>query len=166
MADTLQDIVAMEELVVRSLQAADRQYHRLVLLVGKSGSGKTRVLQAVAERLALTVVNINLELSRALLELTEKQRMLRVRTVFDDILRQRGSPVLLDNIEILFDKTLRQDPLRLLRGVSRHRTVAATWNGTFAGGRLVYAEAGHDEHRDDDPEDTLIVGMDGVATIG
>jgi hypothetical protein len=37
--------------------------------------------------------------------------------------------VLLDNIELLFDVHLKQDPLRLLQGLSRNKTVVATWNG-------------------------------------
>jgi len=36
---------------------------------------------------------------------------------------------LLDNIEILFDVHLKQDPLRLLQGLSRNKTVVAAWNG-------------------------------------
>ena len=40
--------------------------------------------------------------------------------------------MLLDHLEILFDPALEQDPLRLLQGVSRDRTVVAAWPGTTA----------------------------------
>jgi hypothetical protein len=73
--------------------------------------------------------------------------------------------VVLDNLEILFDKHLKQDPLRLLQGISRNRSVLASWNGTTAGGRLIYAETGHPEYRSYDLADTLIVGMDGTSTV-
>jgi len=37
--------------------------------------------------------------------------------------------VLLDNVEVLFDVSLKQDPLRLLQGLSRNKTVVAAWSG-------------------------------------
>jgi hypothetical protein len=55
--------------------------------------------------------------------------------------------VLLDNIEILFDVHLKQDPLRLLRGLSRNKTVVAAWNGSIVDGHITYAAADHPEDR-------------------
>ena len=78
---------------------------------------------------------------------------------------QAQSPVVLDNLEILFDKDLQQDPLRLLQSISRNRAVVASWNGIMNSGRLLYAETGHPEYRSYDSVDALIVGMDGTATV-
>jgi hypothetical protein len=50
-----------------------------------------------------------------------------------------GELVLLDNIEILFDVHLKQDPLRLLQGLSRNQTVVAAWNGSIVDGHVTYA---------------------------
>lgn len=155
----------IHEIVKRSLQAAEGLYHRLVLLVGESGSGKTGVLRGIAAEFGSSVVNVNLALSSELLELTEKQRSLRLPGILDQIADKAQAPVVLDNLEILFDKNLRQDPLRLLQGISRNRAIVASWNGTMNSGRLVYAETGHPEYRNYDSVDALIVGMDGTATI-
>jgi hypothetical protein len=141
----------------RSLQAAEGLYHRLVLLVGETGSGKTGVLRDVAKEFGTSVINVNLALSSELLELTAKQRSLRLPGIFDQIADKAGSPVVLDNLEILFDKDLQQDPLRLLQGISRNRTVVASWNGTMTSGRLLYAETGHPEYRSYDSVDALII---------
>ena len=35
--------------------------------------------------------------------------------------------ILLDNIEVIFDVALKQDPLRLLQRLSRNKTVVAAW---------------------------------------
>ena len=150
----------------QSLQAAEGLYHRLVLLVGETGSGKTGVLRGVAEELGPSVININLALAGELLELTAKQRSLRLPDILHQITAQDRLPVVLDNLEILFDKDLKQDPLRLLQSLSRHRTVLASWNGTINSGRLLYAETGHPEYRSYESVDALIVGMDGTATVG
>ena len=151
--------------IKRSLQAAEGLYHRLVLLVGEAGSGKTSVLREVAGDLGTEIININLALSTQLLELTAKQRTLRLPAILGQIADTSRSTVVLDNLEILFDKGLKQDPLRLLQGISRNRSVVASWNGTISGGKLMYAETGHPEYRSYDLVDTLIVGMDGTSTL-
>ena len=114
---------------------------------------------------ALSVINVNLVLSGKLLEMTAKQRSLQLQETFNLVVDKAQSPVVLDNLEILFDKDLMQDPLRLLQGISRNRAVLASWNGTSVGGRLLYAEAGHPEYRSYGSVDALIVCMDGTATI-
>ncbi len=159
----------MTDLIVnnikRSLDEASEMYHRLVLLTGKSGSGKTDALQKVADDLGTSVININLGLSRELLDLTARQRSLRAASILDQIVDKAGSTVVLDNLEILFDRELKQDPLRLLQGISRNRSVVASWNGIIDSGRLLYAEPGHPEYRCYEQVDALIVGMEGTATI-
>ena len=151
--------------IKRSLQSAEGLYHRLVLLVGETGSGKTGVLRDIAEEFGTSVINVNLALSTELLELTAKQRSLRLPGILDQIADKAPLPVVLDNLEILFDKDLKQDPLRLLQGISRNRPVVASWNGAITSGKLIYAESGHPEYRSYDSVDALIVGMDGPATV-
>jgi len=55
--------------------------------------------------------------------------------------------VLLDNIEIIFDNGLKQDPLRLLQGLSRSKTVTAAWNGNIVENSLTYAAPDHPEYK-------------------
>lgn len=148
-----------------SIEAVPGLYHRLVLLVGEAGSGKSSVLRDFAEESRSPVVNVNLALSEGLLELSTRQRSLRLHSLLDMLVNQAQSPVVLDNLEILFDKDLQQDPLRLLQSISRNRSVVASWNGIMSSGRLLYAETGHPEYRCYDSVDALIVGMDGTATI-
>jgi hypothetical protein len=159
MAEPIQDIIK------RSVLAAEGRYYRLVLLVGATGSGKSAVLLSIAEELGISVINVNLSLSRELLELTAKQRSLRLPGILDCMAEDSTSLLVMDDLEILFDKSLKQDPLRLLQGISRNRTVIASWNGTYTEGRLLYAELGHHEYRSYDAVDALIVGMDGMATV-
>lgn len=107
--------------IKQSLQASEGLYHRLVLLVGETGSGKTGVLWDVADEFGAPVINVNPALLGELLELTAKQRSLRLPGILDQIADKAQSPVVLDNLEILFDKDLKLDPLRLLQSISRNR---------------------------------------------
>jgi hypothetical protein len=110
--------------------------------------------------LDVPIVNVNLEISKRLLELTVRQRALQVAQLLDDILHEIDSDVvLLDNVEILFDQSLQQDPLRLLQGLSRNRTIAAAWNGEIRENLLVYGAPGHPEYRRYAAKDCLTVSV-------
>ena len=154
-------VINSVEAVVASMKQAAGLYHRLVLLVASSGSGKTAVLQEVVKRTNSPRINLNLELSKRLLELPSRQRVLRVRDLIDGIIDEvGGESVLLDNIELLFDRTLQQDPLRLLQSISRNRTLVAAWNGTLEGGQLIYATPDHHDYRRYPTHEALIVRLE------
>ena len=133
--------------VQQQIEASNDLYHRLVLLVAPAGAGKTALLTNLSERTKYPYVNVNLELSRRMLDLTGKQRALRVGALLSELLAGLPSPVLLDNTEVLFDRALQQDPLRLLKELSRNKTVVATWNGVLNADGLTYAAPGHPEYR-------------------
>ena len=145
------------EKILNKIQDASQLYYQLIFLVGSSGSGKTQVLLAVHERTGVPVINVNLELSKVMLELSERQRMLQLPKLLSDILEQAKSEViLLDNIEILFDASFKQDPLRLLQGLSRNKTIVASYSGMIDGEYLVYAQPDHPEYKRYPTRDLLI----------
>ena len=134
--------------IVRLADQAASLYHRLVLVVGPAGSGKTPALHDAAGRTGGRLINVNLELAGRMLDLTEKQRALQAGRLLNQIIEEADTDVvLLDNMEMLSDPGLQQDPLRLLQAASRGKTVVAAWNGEVDHGRLVCAEPGHAEHR-------------------
>ena len=149
--------------ILSGVEAARDLYHRLILVVGPCGAGKTATLRAVAAHAGAPVRNLNLELSRRLLDLTARQRLLEVPRMLDDLIGRDRPLVLLDNTELLFDPTLRQDPLALLQRASRNRTIVAAWNGTVDNGYLNYAEPNHPEHRRY-PRDGLVVVIPAAVT--
>lgn len=145
--------------VMQHVQSAEAAYYKLVLLIGRSDTGKTSVLRAVGEKLHVPVINTSLELSARLLELTARQRTLRLPEIFLEITTSESKMVVLDNTELLFDRSLQQDPLRLLQGVSRNRQIVAAWDGSLEEGKLLYAEPGHAEYRQYPVNDFFVVDM-------
>lgn len=144
--------------IIRRIDQAAELYHRLVLLVAPAGAGKTAALQDVHERTAAPLVNINLELSRRMLDLTERQRALQLPRLLAEIVGASPAEVaLLDNVEVLFDVSLKQDPLRLLQGLSRNKTVVAAWSGSIDGDHMVYATPDHPEYKRYPLRDFLVV---------
>jgi hypothetical protein len=149
-----------------AIQQASSQYFRLVIVAGVPGSGKTAALQSVAQRAASQVVNVNLELSQRMLELTRSQRSRQVEPLLKNLIATApGEVVLLDNLEILFDTALEVEPLRLLQVSSRNRTVVASWSGTYAGGTLTYAEPGHPEFVQFKQVDAVVIPVGEPAQV-
>lgn len=143
-----------------AMQEAAILYYRLVLLVGKSGSGKTAVLAEVAKALGQPVINLNLELSARLLALSPAERSAgKLLDILRQIVDTLDSPILFDNIEILFDRSVHQDPLKLLQALSRNKTILAAWNGFIIDGRLQYAVPGHPEYRNYESIAAIVVDM-------
>ena len=150
--------------VIKRIGQAAELYHRLVVLVAPAGAGKTAALQDVHERTAAPLVNVNLELSRRMLDLTERQRALQLPRLLAEIVGASATDVvLLDNVEVLFDVSLKQDPLRLLQGLSRNKTVVAAWSGSIDGEHMVYATPGHPEYKRYPLQDFLVVNPEAVA---
>lgn len=151
--------------VIHRLDEVRTYYYRLIVVAGPSGTGKTAAVQQIAAEMGLPLVNVNLELSRRMLELTARQRCLKAPTLLAEIVKDlNAETVLLDNTEILFDVHLRQDPLRLLQRLSRNKTIVATWNGTLRDGDLTYAAPGHPEYRRYPVKDFVLVdAADGAS---
>lgn len=149
--------------VLRKIGEVCSLYHRLVLVVGPGGSGKTKALQEVSASTSAPLVNVNLELTRRMLLLTERQRALQLPRLLGEIVGEApGELVLLDHIEILFDVHLKQDTLRLLQGLSRNKTVVAAWNGSIVDGHMTYAVPDHPEYRRYPVRDLVIVDASSV----
>ena len=96
--------------IAQRVEDAVHLYHRLVIVVGPAQSGKTIALRELQETRGWPLININLALSEKLLELTSKQRALRVAMIVDEILQEhRTETIMLDNTELLFHPALKQD---------------------------------------------------------
>ena len=150
--------------IIRKVKQAAELYHRLLLVVAPADAGKTTALRDVRDRTGAHLVNINLELSRQMLELTERQRALQLPRLLREIVGNGGGEmILLDNIEVIFDVGLKQDPLRLLQGLSRNKTVVAAWNGSIVEGSLTYAAPDHPEYRRYPMRDFLVASPFGTT---
>ena len=145
----------------KALDEAGRSYHRLVLLIGPSDSGKTQLLRQLAEESDCDVLNVNLEFSQRMLDVARSRRPKQADRVFREIVTSQSTElVVLDNLEVLFDTALRLDPLRLLQLASRNQSVVASWNGTLNDSLLSYAEPDHPEYKSYKNVDAITVLTD------
>ena len=115
---------------------------KLVLLVGASGTGKTKLLRELGGRLHIEPLNVGLELGRRLAATPNNKRGFSAGELLRDIAERERSddPLLLDNLELLFEKSLQINPLDLVKRLAHSKRVVAVWPGELRADRLVYAD--------------------------
>jgi len=125
-------------------------HSKLILLVGRPGCGKTTLLVALANRRGARVMNVGAALGKRLAVLPRRQRAIQAFGAMRELADEyaSGDLLLLDNIELLFDRSLKLDPLDLLKRHAHTRRVVTVWPGELRDGRLIYAERGHPEFQD------------------
>ena len=69
---------AIVDVLLNSIAQADGLYQRLILFAAPSGSGKTAVLQTIHAQTGARLINVNLAMSRQLLEFSARQRSLQL----------------------------------------------------------------------------------------
>lgn len=140
----------MIEQLDRIIDDVEALHSRLILLISKHGAPKRSLLNEFALSHGKTVLNIGSELGSRLVTIPTKQRSLAVSEALREMadVHASGGVVLVDNVEILFDRSLQLDPLDLLKLLARTRRVVAVWPGQLQNGRLIYAEMGHPEYQD------------------
>lgn len=105
----------MKAQVVQALRTVSGDRHKLVILLGDHGAGKTALLQEVAPEVGGAHLNLNLRLTDRLLALPRTQYAdgVTVHHLIDELcdeLSPDGRPLLVDNLEILFSPEVTCSP--------------------------------------------------------
>ena len=121
---------------------------KLILLVGNGG--KTRLLRTLAQRLNAAPFNLGVELGHRLAATPVSERGFSANELLRELTDSARSdaPLMLDNLEVLFEPSLKINPLDLIKRLAHSRRVVAVWPGEMRDDRLVYASMGHPEYRD------------------
>jgi hypothetical protein len=138
---------ALERLMQLTGEIGDLQ-SKLILLLGNTG--KTKLLRMLAQRLNIMPLNVGVELGHRLATAPFSERAFSTNELLRDITDSaRGAaPLLLDNLEVLFEPSLKINPLDIIKRLAHSRRVVAVWPGEQRDDRLVYARMGHPEYRD------------------
>ncbi len=135
---------ALERLVgeINDLQS------KLILLVGDSG--KTQLLRALAQRMNAVQFNVGVKLGQRLAATPISDRGFATNELLRELTDSvpGDAPLLLDNLEVLFEPSLKINPLNVIKRLAHSRRVVAAWPGEMRNDRLIYAGMGHPEHRD------------------
>lgn len=134
------------QMVVDFIQTVKGEQERLVLIVGKPGSGKSKIMRELAANRGWKYVDSQTLVTAELLELVPKARPREAPHILDAMLsREKAEVILLDGLQLLFTPLLNLDPLALLRQLSKKHLIVAAWPGRYEGGRLSFLEVGQAE---------------------
>jgi hypothetical protein len=137
--------------LVESVRTIASDRHKLVVLLGDFGTGKTALLRQVAPELNATYVNLNLRLAERLLAIPRSQyddgvAANRIIDELCDELSPDGRPLLIDNVELLFSPELGKiNPVDTFKRVSRQRPVVLALPARLQGAYAEYSTIGRDD---------------------
>ena len=142
----------MRERLLGAVRTVSADHHKLVILLGAFGSGKTALLKGVVAELDAAYVNLNLRLTERLLATprSEYDDGVTVHRFIDELcdeLSPDGRPLLIDNVELLFSPELGKiNPVDTLKRVSRQRPVVLALPARRQGAYAEYSTVGRDDH--------------------
>ena len=121
---------------------SSRPFYPCCLLVHADVLRLQRAGETLVAQYGWPVLSLGTVLSEALHPLVPERRPGQVQRVVMGAVQGRApGPVLVTDIDILFEPSLSLDPLRLLRETSRLAPLVVTWPGSFVQGVLAYATA-------------------------
>lgn len=130
---------AIEEQVLSCVAEVEETEQKLVIIVGKPGSGKSKIMRELGQKPGWKYVDSKRLLTDELLEMSPKSRARVAASLMSDILAIGDAKViLLDNTQVLFAPVLQIDPLEVLKQISQTQTIVAAWPGEYVDKNLVY----------------------------
>ncbi len=127
----------MYTLLTEKLTLASYSYNRLLFTIFPEV--KTGEVIKKFQGLSIPSINLSFELSRSLLELSVKDRIYYLQEKLQEIISSGAEDKLfLYHIEILFEPSLKNNPMSLLEKFSRKKTLLVQWPGEFDGQFLIY----------------------------
>ncbi len=144
--------------------AADR--HKLIILLGDFGTGKTFILKDVASEIGGEYVNLNLHLTEQLLTLPRSRYRdgVTVHRLIDELcdeLSSDGRPLLIDNVEILFSPELGKiNPIDTFKRISRQRPIVLALPAHRRGVYAEYSALGCEDHMRIPLEDYITIEIE------
>ena len=112
------------------------QKHKLLLIIGKAGSGKSKYLHNYSIEKGIPILNLDQILGK---QLTEGKYPSYVYGFISGFLSTyRPEEILLDKKGILYHPDSNIDLLDFLLELAESKTVIATWNGYIENGKLYH----------------------------
>jgi hypothetical protein len=110
--------------------------HKLLLLIGRPGSGKSKFLYNYSREKGIPILNLDDILGEKIPEGKDANYVYAFTQGF--LSTYTPEEILLDKKKILYQKDSDIDLLDFLRELSQSKTVVATWNGYTENGKLIH----------------------------
>lgn len=147
--------------IVETVREGQKTAERLVLLVGRPGSGKSKLLRELATIRGWQYINCRTFLSEELLEMVPKMRAQEAPGLITKALEAyKAEVIVLDDMQVMFAPVLQVDPLQLLKQLGKKFTIVAAWPGEFDGASLKIDSAGQSVPRQYEAKGLTIIQIE------
>ena len=117
-----------EVFLQKDLEELKRSYHKLLIICNRNSD----LLSDCMTSLGIPMINLNLELSKALLKEPSSRRSRRAGEIVAEIIREcKSGKIYFNHIELLFHPTLQLDPIKLFLNLSRNKVLIISWSGNL-----------------------------------
>ncbi|CAK2057148.1 conserved hypothetical protein [Vibrio crassostreae] len=106
-----------------------------------------REIEAEILNNSIRLVNLSKELARKLVSLSIRDRVRRLEAEVEKITNDCGSSVWLTKLDVLFEPSLENDPMVLLKMVAKSQAVVAIWPGEITETSMVYSKPGKPDYK-------------------
>ena len=118
------------------LNALKKKKYKLLLIIGRPGSGKSKYLQNYSKQVGIPILDLDFILGKELPDGRDADYVYDFLNGFLDT--YKPEQVLIDKKAILYNKDSKIDLLDFLKDLSLKKTVIATWNGYTENGKLIH----------------------------
>lgn len=122
--------------IQNKLGALENAEHKLLLIVGQPGTGKSKLIHQYSEDTGTPILDLNPIFGEEVPEGSDSQYIKDFMKQF--LATYKPEVLLLDNKRVLYSKNSQIDLLEFLKEIATTKTVVATWNGMVEDGNLVH----------------------------
>ncbi|TCN74254.1 hypothetical protein EDB60_101127 [Vibrio crassostreae] len=125
-------------------QAEYRSFKLVLVIIPKE---LYREIEAEILNNPIRLVNLSKELARKLVSLSIRDRVRRLEGEVERVANDCGSSAWLTKLDVLFEPTLENDPMRLLKSIAKSQAVVAIWPGEITETSVVYSKPGKPDYK-------------------
>ncbi|MCF0139095.1 MAG: BREX-3 system P-loop-containing protein BrxF [Acidaminococcus fermentans] len=128
----------MEEFL-KQVEAVQGKEEKVLIVTGKPGSGKSKLLREAAEDKGWDYVDTRLLITEEFLKLLPSERKEQAPAMLtEELAGHRGDVILLDRVQTLFVPVFHIDPKSVIDALGKAYTVVLAWPGYVNDGLLCY----------------------------